>query len=138
MFIVTIILFCLGVLVGLKLETFTNKSKDDWEIYDTVTGKWNIKTPKGDDIESKYAWYEIYYSPSKDYYRLEMGGYNPQEHTTYQDVVKVLRENNEAARVRKEPFAPDKLAYSLKKDSEEPVDHDKERDVKKGKGRRDS
>ena len=101
MIIAVIIAFLLGILVGFKFETFFDKSKSDWELYDTITGKWNLHDSIL-GISNEYSWYEIYYSPSKDCYKLKMGGYNPKQHGMYNEAVKVLRENNKAARNRKE------------------------------------
>lgn len=115
----------LGVLIREVYIRYSTKEEDDWEIYDAVTGKWTIKREGGVVTNEEFAWYEIYYSPSKDYYKLQMGGYDPKGHSIYRDVVKTLRENNQAARVRKDPFGPDKCDYEIEKKKDPIVEHEK-------------
>lgn len=100
----------LGIIIREVHSRYTIKVEEDWEVYDAISAKWTIERDPGVITDEKFAWYEIHYSPSKDYYKLEVGGYDPKQHKMYNEVVKTLRENNKMCRERKEKATVRKAA----------------------------
>ena len=116
-------IFLFGVVIGFISKAVWKKvskrEEDDWEIYDAISAKWSIESTPGVITSEKFAWYEIYYSPSKDYYKLEVGGYDPKQHKMYNDVVKTLRENNGKCRDRKRENEMMDRLYKINPDKEQ-------------------
>lgn len=78
--------------------------ESDWEIIEVIQGEWTIV----DDYTGKkfhaprICVFEIYYSPSKKEYKLELSGYTPKEHDNYVEAVKRLNELRNESQIIKE------------------------------------
>jgi hypothetical protein len=68
---------------------------NDWILIQVIQGEWNVTNNgyNGDTYKTtETAVYEIYYSQSKNEYRLEASGYKPKEHKRYVTAVERLNE----------------------------------------------
>lgn len=75
-----------------------------YKLYAFICPQWDLEEAFIALSESGYiihAYYEIYYSPTRNKYKLKAGGDNPKMRREYPIVVKHLGELNQAARATK-------------------------------------
>lgn len=90
----------IGILLTSKIDGRVIK-KNDWELRHADSDQWDINwvdewTNKIAYTTSENVWYEVWYSASRNLYKIEMGGYKPKENDKYIEVV------NKMAAMRKE------------------------------------
>lgn len=73
----------------------------DWKIMWTDSCEWNVQTSYGKQTE--YALYEIFYSPARDSYRLEISGEKPKFQYMYKQAIEMLKMYNEVGETEQPP-----------------------------------
>lgn len=79
--------------------------QSDWRLVEVMHGEWDVEYR--DDFYEKYtvtktSIYEIYYSPSKNEYKLQISGYKPKEHSQYITATKRANQLQNESKVIKE------------------------------------
>jgi hypothetical protein len=75
------------------IEIFT-PTPNDWTLIEVIQGEWTVTNRSYGESHktTETAVYEIYYSQSKNEYKLEILGYKAKEHNKYVVVVARLNE----------------------------------------------
>ena len=76
--------------------------KKDWELFEVDHAYWNttVRTDFGTHQELNTVIYKIFYSKSKNEYKLVLSGYQPTEHEWYKYMLKRLNQlKNEKCRI---------------------------------------
>lgn len=77
------------------LEKLLTPSPNDWKLVEVMHGEWDVEYRDRFAEKVKYtetSVYEIYYSSSKNEYKLEVSGYKPKEHYQYTTAAKRANE----------------------------------------------
>lgn len=72
-----------------KVETSEKVTSTDKILVYSVTGDWKVNY-NGGDYEDKYCTYEIFYTETTNTYKLVMEGYQPKNHSAYEDISKLI------------------------------------------------
>ena len=80
-------------MINWLIELFT-PIPNDWELIEVDHAYWNttVRTDFGTHQEKNTAIYEIFYSKSKNEYKLVLSGSKPREHSWYKYMVARLNE----------------------------------------------
>lgn len=81
--------------------------QSDWGLVEVMQGEWTVEYTNGYGEKNKCtetSVYEIYYSPSKNEYKVNVSGYKPKEHYGYIKAVKRANElKNESQIIKENP-----------------------------------
>jgi hypothetical protein len=67
----------------------------DWILYNAFSGEWTIHEVDFGYTTTKKCVYEVFYSPSRNLYKIKLSGYKPKKHKMYPEVARYVGKLNE-------------------------------------------